>query len=407
MAVGEDLTTGSSPSGDEGRTAVLVNLMWLVPGVVCGSEESVTDALRAIDEAAPADLQLHLAVLRPFVDAHPDLVDAFPTSVSALDGADKARRVLAEQTWLAATARSLGAEVVHHAGGTVPLVHPGAVVLTIQDLQPLDMPRNFSLVKRTYLRTMLGRSARAARVVCVPSEFSRQRVVELLGVAPDRVRVVPWSPRPVPAATSVAHGSGDIGSGDIGDHSAGGSQVPDGPFLLYPAITYPHKNHLVLLEAFARLAGTARDARLVLTGGASSTEDEVRTRIDELGLGDRVVRTGRVGAGQLESLYAAATGVVVPSRYEGFGLPVLEAMLRDRPVVAARAGSLPEVARPEDLVDPDDVTGWTAAMQSVLTLSDRARSERIAEGRRAVARFTPGRTAAGLVDAYRAARRSP
>lgn len=377
---------------------VLVNLMWLVPGVVGGSEESVTDALRAVAEDSPSDLEVHLAVLRPFVDAHPDLVEAFPTAVSGLDGTDKARRVLAEQTWLSSTARSLGAEVVHHPGGTVPLVHPGRVVLTIHDLQPLDMPRNFSLAKRAYLRAMLGRSARAAQVVCVPSEFTRQRVVELLAVAPDRVRVVPWSPHPV-----LSTGVGD----DTGDDGDGGLLVPDGPFLLYPAITYPHKNHMVLLEAFAGLDGTARDARLVLTGGSASMEDEVLARIDELGLGDRVVRTGRVAERQLESLYAAATGVVVPSRYEGFGLPVLEAMLRDRPVVAARAGSLPEVARGEDLVDPDDVTGWTTAMQSVLTLSDRARSERIAEGRRAAARFTPERTAAGLVDAYRAARGGP
>ena len=377
---------------------VLVNLMWLVPGVVGGSEESVTDALRAVAEDSPSDLEVHLAVLRPFVDAHPDLVEAFPTAVSGLDGTDKARRVLAEQTWLSSTARSLGAEVVHHSGGTVPLVHPGRVVLTIHDLQPLDMPRNFSLAKRAYLRAMLGRSARAAQVVCVPSEFTRQRVVELLAVAPDRVRVVPWSPHPV-----LSTGVGD----DTGDDVDGGLLVPDGPFLLYPAITYPHKNHMVLLEAFAGLDGTARDARLVLTGGSASMEDEVLARIDELGLGDRVVRTGRVAERQLESLYAAATGVVVPSRYEGFGLPVLEAMLRDRPVVAARAGSLPEVARGEDLVDPDDVTGWTTAMQSVLTLSDRARSERIAEGRRAAARFTPERTAAGLVDAYRAARGGP
>ena len=395
-----------------------MNLMWLVPGVVGGSEESVTDALRAIAEEAPSDLRLHLAVLHPFLDAHPDLVDAFPTSVSALDGVDKARRVLAEQTWLARTARSVGAEVVHHAGGTVPLVHPGQVVLTIQDLQPLDMPENFSVVKRTYLRAMLGRSARAARVVCVPSEFSRQRVIELLGVAPDRVRVVPWSPRPVPATPADTAHAADTAQaadpevavgigGDTSDGRTEASLVPEGQFLLYPAITYPHKNHLVLLDAFAGLDPAARDAQLVLTGGAASTEDAVRARLEDLGLGGRVVRTGRVTAAQLESLYAAATAVVVPSRYEGFGLPVLEAMLRGCPVVAARAGSLPEVARPEDLVDPDDVTGWTTAMQSVLTLSDRARSERIAEGRRAVARFTPGRTAAGLLDAYRAARRGP
>ncbi len=373
--------------------------MWLVPGVVGGSEESVTDALRAIAACAPQDLELHLAVLRPFLAAHPDLADAFPLCVSELDGSDKVRRVLAEQTWLVAATRRLAPAVVHHAGGTVPVVHPGRVVLTIQDLQPLDMPRNFSIAKRTYLRAMLGRSARAATVVCVPSEFTRDRVVRLLRVDPATVRVVPWTPRPAPpAAPSWARSSEDPRTAPrpVDD-------VPDGPFLLYPAITYPHKNHLVLVEAFARLTGPAAAASLVLTGGSASVEDELRARIDELGLGGRVVRTGRVDQERLERLYAAAAGVVVPSRYEGFGLPALEAMSRGCPVVVARSGSLPEVARTEDLVDPDDVTGWTSAMQSVLTLADPARGERVADGRRVAARFTPQRTAAGLLDAYRAA----
>jgi glycosyltransferase involved in cell wall biosynthesis len=180
--------------------------------------------------------------------------------------------------------------------------------------------------------------------------------------------------------------------------------VPDGPFLLYPAITYPHKNHLVLLDALARLDGDAATARLVLTGGSASAEDAVQERVAALGLGDRVVRTGRVGTDELEALYAAAAGVVVPSRYEGFGLPALEAMARGCPVVVARSGSLPEVVRSEDLVDPDDVTAWAAAMQSVLTLTDQDRADRIAAGRACAARFTPERTATGLVEAYRTAR---
>lgn len=369
-----------------GRSTVLVNLLWLVPGVVGGSEESVTDALRAVAELAPDDLQLRLAVLSSFAGAHPDLAASFPLEVSELDGTDKVRRVLAEQTWLAGVTRRVGADVVHHAGGTVPFVHPGAVVLTIQDLQPLDMPQNFSTVKRTYLRAMLGRSARAAEVVCVPSEFTRSRVVELLHVEPSRVRVVPWAPRPAP------------------DRALAAEDVPPGPFLLYPAITYPHKNHLVLLDAFRRLDGPASGATLVLTGGSAGTEELLSRRIDEWGLRDRVVRTGRVSQDRLEALYGAAAAVVVPSRYEGFGLPALEAMVRGCPVVVARAGSSPEVARAEDLVDPDDVTGWAAAMQAVLALSDRDRAERIEAGRRQAGRFTRERTALGLIEAYRVAR---
>lgn len=385
--------SGVRPVLGGSRSTVLVNLMWLVPGVVGGSEESVTDALRAVLDAAPDDLAVELAVLEPFAAAHPDLAAAVPLHVAPLDGSDKVRRVLAEQTWLARLTRRRSPDLVHHAGGTVPFVAPAPSMLTIQDLQPLDLPANFSLVKRTYLRGMSGRSARAARIVTVPSEFTRSRVVELLRVPEDRVRVVPWSPRTPPPVTSPRPTAAPTAQ----------SGVPDGPFLLYPAITYPHKNHLTLLEAFARLTGPAADATLVLTGGEAACEDQVADAVIRLGLQGRVLRTGRVPAERLEALYAAATAVVVPSRYEGFGLPALEAMARGCPVVVARAGSLPEVARAEDLVAPDDVTAWTDAVQAVLTLSESERAERIASGRARAAAFSPQRTATCLTEAYRAA----
>ena len=378
-----------------GVPTVLVNLAWLVPGVVGGSEESVTDALRAVHAEGPDDLALHLAVLAPFAAAHPDLASAYGCSVLPLDGRNKALRVLAEQTWLARTTRRVDAAVVHHAGGVVPLVHPRRVVLTIQDLQPLDQPHNFAPAKRAYIRAMAGRSARAAQVVTVPSEFSRGRVVELLGVDPARVVVVPWFPRPAPSPSDPASGE----PGELLPPAVAGGR----PYFLYPAITYPHKNHLVLLEAFARVAASDPDVALVLTGGEAATEAEVRERIARPDLRGRVARTGRVPAATLEVLYRHATAVVVPSRYEGFGLPVLEAQLRGCPVVSSSAGSLPEVARPEDLVDPDDVTAWAEAMHCVLRLSAPERAERVAAGRRLAAAFTPGRTAAGLLGAYRQA----
>jgi glycosyltransferase involved in cell wall biosynthesis len=374
-----------------GRRVVLVNLTWLVPGVVGGSEHSLTDALRALLDRPREDLEVHLAVLEPFPVAHPDLAAAYPCHVLGLDGRDKVRRVLAEQTWLARLARKLGATVVHHAGGVVPLVHPGRVVLTVQDLQPLDMPENFTPLKRAYIRTMIGRSVRAAHTVCVPSAFTRDRVVELLGAPAGSVEVVPWFPRPVPSLAPD-------GVADPVVDQAEGRQ-----FFMYPAITYPHKNHLVLLDAFASLLAERPDALLVLTGGTGPEEDAVRRRIEAPDLRGKVLRTGRVADATLERLYARAAAVVVPSRYEGFGLPVLEAMARGCPVIASHAGSLPEVARAADLLDPDDVTAWAEAMQGVLDLSAHERARRVEEGHQVVASFSPTATAEGLLSAYRRA----
>lgn len=382
-------------------TRVLVNLTWLVPGVVGGSEESTTDALRAVASALATgphagEFDVRLAVLAPLLDAHPDLSDAYDCAVLDLSGGNKARRVWADQTWLTRAARDWRAEVVHHAGGVVPLRHPGRTVLTVHDLQPLDLPDNFSFAKRTYIRAMAARSLRAADVVVVPSEFTRDRVRAHGLPAGTPTVVVPWSMQSVP---------GDVGGRALPESApeSAPESVRGHRIVLYPAITYPHKNHRVLLDAFAELATHDDDVRLVLPGRAGPAEGDVRERITRPDLRGRVIRLGRVPADQLEAWYAAASLVVVPSRYEGFGLPALEAQARGVPVLASSAGSLPEVVDRRDVVDPDDVTGWAAAMRAVLDESPTELSARVADGRRRAASWSPERTAAGLLEAYRMA----
>jgi alpha-1,3-rhamnosyl/mannosyltransferase len=240
------------------------------------------------------------------------------------------------------------------------------------------------------LTTLAGgapRSLRAADVVVVPSEFTRDRVRAHGLPAGTPVVVVPWSARPAVAA----------------DAHALPERMRDHRLVLYPAITYPHKNHQVLLDAFAALAALDDDVRLVLPGGEGSEEARVRARIERPDLHGRVIRLGRVPTAELEAWYAAASLVVVPSRYEGFGLPALEAQVRGVPVLAARSGSLPEVVAARDVVDPDDVTGWTSAMRAVLEESPTEQSARVADGRRRAASWHPERTAAGLLEAYRMA----
>ena len=385
---------------------LLVNLLWLVPGRVGGSEESVTTMLRAVaDELVPGEFpEVHLALTPAVAAAHPDLSELFEVHVVDLDARSKVRRVLSEQTDLARVARRVDAEVVHHAGGIVPLAHPGRVVLTVHDLQPLDLPGNFTATKRTYVRAMVGRSARVSRVVCVPSEFTRGRVVDLLGVPDERVVVVPWAAPPVPQLPGHASPHPPVRADDGRPDPDLDDHVPTRPYFLWPAITYPHKNHQVLLAAFGELVASGADVELVLAGGLGPSEGDVISSIVKLGLTDRVRRTGRVPADLLDRLYRSSAAVVVPSRYEGFGLPVVEAQVRGCPVVVADAGSLPEVADPADLVDPDDVAGWTTAMRDVLQMTDAERQARADRGRALAAAFTPSRTALAQLAAYRQAR---
>ena len=244
------MTSPSTTTGSGGRTGatptrVGVNLLWLVPGVVGGTEEYTTRLLRALNEAAPPDLAVTLFVLAPFVEAHPDLAEAFPTVVLGVDGRHKPQRVAAESTWLVREARRHRIELLHHAGGVIP-PGPGIsripAVLTIHDLQPLVAPENFSAVKRRWLASMLPRSAARARLILTPSDPSSASVVEHLGVPADRVLTVPHGVEaPDPLSPEVI--------GEVRDRYRLGDRS-----ILYPAITYPHKDHTTLIRAFTRLA---------------------------------------------------------------------------------------------------------------------------------------------------------
>ena len=146
----------------------------------------------------------------------------------------------------------------------------------------------------------------------------------------------------------------------------------------------------------------------MLTGGSGLGEEDVVRAINQRGLRDRVRRTGRVPDRDRDGLLRCADALVFPSRYEGFGAPVLEAMAVGTPVIAADATALPEVLgppRPEPaglLLDPDDGAGWADAVGRVLDDTD-LRARLIAAGHARAAELTDVRSARALVTAYRGA----
>jgi alpha-1,3-rhamnosyl/mannosyltransferase len=335
-----------------------VNLLWLVPGVVGGSEEYMTRLIAALLDDPSNDLDLTLFVLRPFVDAYPDLVEDVPTVVCPLDGRLKAVRVGAEATWLAVQARRHRVDLLHHAGGTMPLLRATRSIVTIHDLQPLLLPANFIRAKQAYLRWRLPAAARRARLVITLTQYTKATIVEQLHVPPERIAVV--SPGYTPALAEEAKG----------DPRAAYDLT--GPFFLYPAITYPHKNHKLLVEAFAKVLRRQPDALLVLTHRPAEMEQELLALIESLGIGSSIRRLGHIDRGDLDWLYKHAVALTFPSRFEGFGLPVLEAMGHGCPVIAAATTALPEVVGPSGiLLSPDDSDAWAAAMIELLTDDDR------------------------------------
>jgi glycosyltransferase involved in cell wall biosynthesis len=368
-----------------------VNLLWLVPGVVGGSESYIVRLLRAVADAPPADLRITLFLNGRGAAEHKDLRAAFPTVVAPVSGTSKPLRVLAETTWLGQQLRRRRMDAVHHVGGIAPLWRPVPTIVTIHDLQPFAFPEHFSARKRTFTRAVVPPSVRTAARLTTLSQSTRDDVVRRLGADPGKVRIIPPGFDPPVAAADGAARRRVREAYDLGGR----------PFFLYPAITYPHKGHEDLVQAFAAVARARPEALLVLTGGPAQREDALRALVSRLALDDRVRRTGRVSEGDLDALYREAVALVLPSRYEGFGMTVLEAMSRRCPVIAADATALPEVVGEAGLlVDPDDHAHWSAAMVDLL--DDPDRRQRLAAAGEARARtFDWARSAELLGDVYR------
>jgi glycosyltransferase involved in cell wall biosynthesis len=208
-------------------------------------------------------------------------------------------------------------------------------VVTVHDLQHLDLPHLFSRAERVFRRRTHERSAREADDVIVPSQFVRRGVVERLGLVPERVHAIP-------------HGI---------DHARfrPGGGAREG-FLLYPARPWPHKNHERLFAAFELLRRERPELELVLTGGGHEGRP----------VPAGVTVKGLVPGEELAALYRRAACLVFPSLYEGFGQPPLEAMASGCPVAVSRAGSLPEAcgdaAAYFDPEEPEDIASVVAAV---------------------------------------------
>lgn len=237
---------------------------------------------------------------------------------------------------LAPAIRALGLDVVHHPFTTVntPGLR-GASVLTFHDMQHEFHPGNFAPAELRRRRRDYPASARAVTRVIAISAHVKGTLVERYGLDPARVDVVHsgCGPEfaPIEDAARLEAARRDLG-------------LPR-PFLFYPAASWPHKDHRTLLQALRLLLDRGRfDGDLVLTGVAREAAGLVAGEIARLGLGARVRLLGHLPAPRLPELYALAEALVFPSRFEGFGFPVVEAMACGCPVVCADATSLPEVA---------------------------------------------------------------
>jgi glycosyltransferase involved in cell wall biosynthesis len=358
-----------------------MNLLWLVPGEAGGAERYATRLLGALSEAPDDDVEITIFCTRRFPRAYPELAGRFATTVAPLDGRSRPVRIAFESSWLVREARRRRLEVIHHMNDVLPWVGSCPAALTIHDLRSMAGTAVLGHAHAAYLRARIPTSVRRAAVVMTPTAYVREQVLDILDGDPARTLVV---------------------SAPLLGHASDRASPADGSFV-YPAKTSRHKNHLTLLEAFAKLVAAEPDARLVLTGPAGDADGDVAATIRRLGLTDTVRRAGRVPEAELDRLLGSAVALVYPSRFEGYGLPIAEAMSMGCPVIAADATALPEVVGDAGLlVDPTDVDAWTDAMARVLH-DDALRAELARAGRERVRDLTPAAAVHGLHEAYRIA----
>jgi glycosyltransferase involved in cell wall biosynthesis len=347
-----------------------ISLLTLVPGISGGSETYARELCGALARVGTLEYRVFVPSIAQ------DASDGLPSSV--VRGYRASRTMpgrIAAMSLAAARPRPLRRDLglahldaIHFPLSVMlPPVDAPPAVTTIVDLQHEEHPEFFGRAELAYRKAVYGWTMRRSQIVITISEHARQTLLERGRLPPERVRT--------------------IHLGVDRDLFTPSDKPAQGRFLLYPARPWRHKNHARLFEAFARLRGQRPGLRLVLTGEGDFGE-----------LPDGVEARGRVSRDELVQLYRDAAVLVFPSLYEGFGLPVLEAMACGCPVACSNTTSLPEVAGDAARrFDPHEPDAIAEAVEEVLRDPDPWR----ARGFDRAKRFTWDACARAHDDVYR------
>ncbi len=281
-------------------------------------------------------------------------------------------------------------DLFHSPDFTLPPVRRGTrTLLTVHDLSFVRDPDSAAPGLRGYLEVVVPRSVARADHILADSAATREDLIELYKTPPSKVSVlycgIDAAFRPMKDAQTLAAVRARYGLGSA-------------PFILAVSTLQPRKNYVRLIQAFASLP--TQETNLVIAGGKGWLFETIFSEVERLRLRQRVIFPGFVADGDLPALYSAARLLAYPSLYEGFGLPMLEAMACGTPVVASTASCLPEVAGDAALlVSPTDVEALAAALDRVL--SDEAlRADLIAKGYTRVGQFSWDQSAKQLLGVY-------
>ncbi len=368
---------------------VALNLIYLVPGETGGMEvyaRELLTRLAALDGVDPVAIVNRVAA----EDRDAPWSTAVESVVAPVDARDRKQWVWGEQRHVPRIATELGADLVHSLASTGPGRAAGGPprVTTVHDLHYAVAPGAHFGLRGLGMRVLVPMAVRGSERIVADSQATKDDVVRLLGTPADRVDVVHL-------ATTLPEDVTPVGEGEL----RRGLGLGDRPVLLSMAAKRPHKNVEGLIDA---LAGIPRERRPVLVVPGYPTEHEpvLRLRAAARNVSDDVLFPGWMSRAQVEGLWRIATAHVLPSFYEGFGLPVLEALARGVPSACSDRASLPEVAGGAALLfDPSDPAAIRGAVERLLA-DDALRADLRERGRARAQAFSWERTARETARSY-------
>lgn len=308
-----------------------------------------------------------------------------PLATSFVPAGGPLRGMLWEQTLLKRMVKKARIEVLFNPGNVAPLSSPVPSVVTVHDLAFLLFPQYFSRTFAAYYRQVIPRVITEARTVITVSESTRNDLVRLLDVPAEKIAVIPNGVSPAFRQRILKKDLAEVRER---------YRLPENFFLSISSLE-PRKNLQNLLKAYRLLPEEVTSAcRLVLAGAGNRVFADAGLEAELARIpGGRVHILGYVPSEDLPALYRLSTTLVYPSLYEGFGLPVLEAMAASTPVISSNRSSLPEVAgHAAALVDPESVEELAAAMELIATDSG-TRNLLIERGKKRSAQFSWEKTA--------------
>ncbi len=288
------------------------------------------------------------------------------------------------------TARGASLDAFHGPAYTAPLWAMPATVLTVHDVSYARHPEWYPYRRDPIRRAFYRACARRADLLITDSEFSSQEIQAAYGIEASRIAIVPLGVGPPFVPAAPAENGNPAGS--------------DSPYVIHVGDLHPRRNlHTALRAVLSVRQSTSALSRLrlILVGVDRGSAAQLEELVGSAGQRDSLVFKNAVSDEELAELYRSALALVYPSRYEGFGLPLVEAMACGTPVVASNAGSIPEVVGSASrLLDPDDVDGFAAAISGIATDAGLRARLRDASLERA-SRFSWQRVARDTIEVYR------